>query len=144
MEWVNGIKKTEHGRLHKKLIRDHGNATKCEGENCTHKNPKRFEWALKKGHSYSANPEDYLQLCVSCHRKYDFTEEIREKLKARKFGENHNGAKLTELDVLAIYTLIAMGYQNKLIAGAFKVDPSTICDIKRGKRWRHLKSSFTT
>jgi len=139
MKLVGGIPKSKHNGFHRKLIKENGNALKCEMETCSHVNPKRFEWALKKGHSYSSNPIDYIQMCVSCHRKYDFNEEIRAKLIAKKVGELHNKAKLKELQVLDILGMIKSGMKNKDIASIYSLDPSTISDIKRGKIWSHVK-----
>jgi hypothetical protein len=137
MRLVNGIDKTTHSRLHRRLIRRHGNATKCE--NCRVKNKKRYEWALRKGHSYSDNPMDYIQLCTSCHRSYDFNEDIRSKLKAKKVGELHNASKLTNEQVIDIKKLLLKGVQNKVIAEKYNVHNTTISDIKRGKRWNYIK-----
>ena len=122
--------------LHKKLHRDFGNATKCENINCTCKYPKRYEWALKKGHQYSSDAKDYIQLCPSCHRKYDFTEAQREKCRLSHLGECQS--KLKESEVLEIISLIKDGISNKEIAAKYNVHPTTICDIKRGKRWSFL------
>lgn len=79
---------TRYTKFHDTLKRKHGKASRCENPECKSTDPKRFEWALKKGHEYSGNREDYIMLCPSCHRKYDFTEEIRAKLKAKKVGYN--------------------------------------------------------
>ncbi len=59
-----------------------GKASKCDNTECIYprKNaarswvnaPKRFEWALKRGRTYTRNREDYYQLCKSCHAKYDY------------------------------------------------------------------------
>lgn len=78
--------------IHTFLIKNHGNATKCENPRCQFKNPKRFEWALKKGKIYSKNIKDYIQLCPSCHRKYDETPERRENL-----SKSLTGRKLSKL-----------------------------------------------
>lgn len=135
---VNGISKWKHTKIHKKLIAKYGNAKLCESSNCDSVSPKRFEWALKRGHQYSTNKEDYLQLCPSCHRKYDFNEDIRAKLSSLKKGQLHNRSKLTNQDVHTIMEMINSGEQNKTIAAKFNVNNSTISDIKRGKRWSSL------
>lgn len=74
--------------LHKKLANKHGKAIKCEM--CKVEGRSKYEWALKKGKEYSANPDDYMQLCCSCHRKYDYTEQQKSKIskahKGRKKG----------------------------------------------------------
>ncbi len=72
--------KAEHrhyDNIHQWLKCNYGKASCCENKKCTYKTPKRFEWALVKGKSYEKNIQNYIQLCPSCHRKYDFTEEIR-------------------------------------------------------------------
>jgi hypothetical protein len=84
-------KDREYFRIHGWLSFHHGKAKKCENENCASVNPKRFEWALLKGKDYERNRNNYIQLCPSCHRKYDFTETQREKLiaagKKKTFSE---------------------------------------------------------
>ena len=60
---------------HKWLSR---NFTKSNCEKC---NGKKFvEWALKKGKKHSHNRKDYLCLCSSCHKRYDYTLARRKKL----------------------------------------------------------------
>jgi hypothetical protein len=68
----------EYFRIHEWLIRHHGKATKCENELCKSRAPKRFEWALLKGKDYKKDRNNYIQLCPSCHRKYDYTEVQRQ------------------------------------------------------------------
>ena len=60
--------------VHHWIQRKYGKAIKCETKDCILV-PKRFEWALKKGFSYEKNIGNFIQLCPSCHRKYDWTEE---------------------------------------------------------------------
>lgn len=71
----------EYFRIHTWMIYHHGKASKCENELCESVSPKRFEWALLKGMGYKRDRNNYIQLCPSCHRKYDYTEEQREKQK---------------------------------------------------------------
>ena len=60
-------------------IRKHfGKANKCENRNkqilsfnCSGKS-NNFEWAKIQGRRCSRKKSDYIQLCISCHRKYDF------------------------------------------------------------------------
>ena len=45
---------------------------------CTHCHStikKRYEWANKSG-KYERNIDDWLRLCTSCHRKYDYERRI--------------------------------------------------------------------
>jgi hypothetical protein len=135
---MGGIAKPRYAMLHKRIIKSNGSATKCENPECPNNNSKRYEWALKKGHEYSDNPDDYIQLCPSCHRKYDMTDEVLKKHRERLIGETHNAAKLTNDDVLMIYEMLNIGVSSKEIAAKFSMHPTTISDIKRGKRWPHL------
>lgn len=66
--------------LHHWLKRMRGVATKCENPDCIYprKNtrgkimlrPKRYNWA-NKSHEYKRDLNDWVQLCVSCHKSYD-------------------------------------------------------------------------
>jgi hypothetical protein len=60
----------------------YGKAAQCDLVGCERKS-KRFEWALKRGHEYSHNREDYMQLCKPCHVRYD----------GIRSGDKHNGWK---------------------------------------------------
>lgn len=73
--------------LHYQLRKKHGKAYMCSNPDCTHKNPKRFEWALRKGREYSDNPLDYIQMCCSCHRKYDISPAAIAKTKSSNKGK---------------------------------------------------------
>lgn len=46
-----------------------GKPSKCE--HCDTVDAKKFEWA-NKDHLYSRNINDWIRLCTSCHRKYDY------------------------------------------------------------------------
>jgi hypothetical protein len=63
--------------IHTWLRINFGYPNKCDNEACLAKNIKRFEWALIKGKEYERKRENFMQLCVSCHRKYDMTEKKR-------------------------------------------------------------------
>lgn len=73
--------------LHEWLSNYYGKANKCENPKCQYKNPKRYEWALIKGKKYERKRENFWRLCVSCHRKYDATEE-REYNRLKGFNKN--------------------------------------------------------
>jgi hypothetical protein len=47
---------------------------------------KRFEWANLSG-KYLYKKNDWINLCPSCHRKMDFTEETRQKLSKSHIGQ---------------------------------------------------------
>lgn len=55
-----------------------------------------------------------------------------------KFGAQHQAAKLTEDDVVRIKLLLAKKKDREL-ASEFGVGPRTIYEIRRGKRWAHVK-----
>lgn len=67
--------------IHTWLIKNYGNAKKCQNPNCVYpkmnrrnclmEKPSRYEWANIRNHQYRKNIKDYVQLCPSCHRKYD-------------------------------------------------------------------------
>lgn len=87
--------KKEYTAIHKWLRDTYGKANHCE--NCSN-HSKRFDWALKKGCMYERNKESFIQLCRSCHLKYDFTQERRDKISISQKGENNNffGKEFTE------------------------------------------------
>ncbi len=55
------------------LTKTYGKPKKCENVNCS-KKYNRIEWASISGDNLRMS-EDYLHLCTSCHRKYDFGHE---------------------------------------------------------------------
>lgn len=57
-----------YSSLHNWIVRNYGKPKKCS--HCSTTNAKKFEWANKSG-KYLRNINDYIRLCVSCHRKYD-------------------------------------------------------------------------
>lgn len=55
--------------LHQWVRRCLGAPQQCE--HCKITNAKKFEWA-NKNHKYKRNLKDWIRLCTSCHRKYDY------------------------------------------------------------------------
>lgn len=55
--------------VHMWIKKIRGKASKCE--HCKRTDRKKYEWC-SKDHKYTRNAEDYLELCTSCHRKYDY------------------------------------------------------------------------
>ena len=53
-------------------------------------------------------------------------------------GSEAKNAKLTERDVRVIRKMRAQGARNCWIAELYDVSPSTICDIIKGRRWKHV------
>lgn len=56
-----------------------GSADKCENKKCLHVS-QSYQWALLKGKKYEHKRENFIQLCRSCHKKYDYTDGYRKKL----------------------------------------------------------------
>ncbi len=73
------LEKYGYSAIHKWLKNNFGKPNKCEMSSCK-KISDNFEWALKKGKEYEKKRENFIQLCVSCHRIYDFTENQRKKI----------------------------------------------------------------
>ena len=66
-EWKGD--KAGYTALHDWVRKWKGNAKRCE--RCGLNDPKRmYHWA-NVDHSYKRILEDYISMCVSCHRKYD-------------------------------------------------------------------------
>jgi len=59
-----------HG-IHRWMNKTFGKAKKCENLDCLYRPPKSFEWALLEGMKYERKRENFIQLCIGCHRKYD-------------------------------------------------------------------------
>lgn len=90
------MERNEYLSIHKWIRDNYGKASKCE--HCNTSNAKRYDWALKKGCEYSKDRTVFMELCRSCHVKYDFTKERSEKISKSQLGENNNfyGRNYTE------------------------------------------------
>jgi hypothetical protein len=60
--------KATYSSKHKWITRKLGSPKYCEI--CKRTDQKKYEWA-NKDHEYSRKKEDYMRLCIPCHRKYD-------------------------------------------------------------------------
>lgn len=76
----------EYYRIHAWINHHYGKASYCSNDKCIGKS-KNYAWALVKGKIYEKNIENYIQMCYSCHIKYDLTEEIRENARIRMTGK---------------------------------------------------------
>lgn len=63
-----------HGWLRRNCIK------KRTCENCGTTEAKKYDWALKKGCVYEKDINNFLELCRSCHLRYDYTEARRGNL----------------------------------------------------------------
>ncbi len=86
------MNKSEYRRIHRLLSEGFRKADRCEF--CETKTAKKYEWALRKGHEYTTEVKDYIELCASCHRRYDYTDERRRK-QGEKFMEEVRTGKRT-------------------------------------------------
>jgi len=83
-------------KLHHWLVNNFGKAHMCEKGDCRIDQPKRFEWALIHGKTYEYNRNNFMMLCPSCHRIYDYeilTEEEKRKFHEWKKGRTPNNIK---------------------------------------------------
>ena len=62
----NNVGKTA---VHRWIERWKGKPMKCD--NCGTEKAKKYEWA-NINHKYHRILEDYIRMCTSCHRKYDY------------------------------------------------------------------------
>lgn len=69
--------------LHIWVTRCKGSPSRCE--HCGTDSAKRFEWA-NIDHKYARSLKDYIRLCTSCHRKYDYANGLSKKGGRRKVG----------------------------------------------------------
>lgn len=53
-----------------------------KGNMCEHckSTGKKLDWALIHGKKYNHNRKNFIELCRSCHLKYDYTEERKRKI----------------------------------------------------------------
>jgi len=68
--------------LHSWLVRSFGNAIKCENRKvslldfiCSRKS-NNFQWAVIHEKGYQRKRENFIQLCISCHKKYDYSNRL--------------------------------------------------------------------
>lgn len=70
-------------KVHKYLAKNYGKASKCEMVNCP-KLRDKYHYALKKGFEYEFKIENFIQLCVTCHKRYDMNDQTRENIRIGK------------------------------------------------------------
>ena len=77
----------EYASIHHWLKSKFGKAKKCSFKKCSGKS-KNYHWALRKGKKYDYKKSCFIELCVSCHAKYDMTpykiEKARNNLSSQK------------------------------------------------------------
>jgi hypothetical protein len=71
-------KTTEYVKIHMWLYKNYGKANHCDHCNLFNLN---YDYALIKGETHSRDRSHYMQLCKSCHRKYDYKQEQGDRVK---------------------------------------------------------------
>lgn len=69
--------------LHRWVVRHRGRPSRCE--HCGTTSARRYEWA-NVDHRYRRVLDDYLRLCTTCHRRYDYENGLAKKGGRRKRG----------------------------------------------------------
>lgn len=72
------------------------------------------------------------------HTQETLTLMQKNRRKPDKRGEKHHRNKLKNEDVFEIRKMLQDGFTQSEIADKYKVDSSTISNIKSGKRWSHI------
>lgn len=70
MNLESKITHSEYICIHLWLVRHYGKASICEARSCSGVS-KKFDWALRRGMTYTRDLDCFYQLCRSCHVKYD-------------------------------------------------------------------------
>lgn len=133
-----GVKKVvNYNSLHWWLRRKYGSATLCESKSCTKKS-KMFHYALIKGKEYERNIHNFMQLCQSCHTKYDSTKEGRKRMVAFRTGRprSYIWKKVYELDdkgkiIREFPSITLCAKEIKMHQGAFFTN-----HIKNGRKYK--------
>lgn len=106
-EWKmsRGMPKTIDG-LHTRLRIIYGKATLCIWDEKHISSKRGYEWANVSG-EYTIDIQDYLPMCVSCHRRFDVTDNFRSfrakamigtKIAAKKVGQYKGDSLLAVFD----------------------------------------------
>ena len=90
------MERKEYLSIHKWIRDNYGKASKCE--HCNTTSAKRYDWGLIENYEYSRDRSVFMELCRSCHVKYDFTKERSDKISKSQTGEKNNfyGKSFTE------------------------------------------------
>lgn len=86
---------------------------------------KKTQYALKKGETYTKDFNAFIELCVSCHRRYDITEKELDRI--RKIGLSHKGKPATWLRKQFICSIPECGRPHRA---------NGLCSFHNVKSWR--------
>jgi len=129
------IQRNIYQNIHCWIRYHYGKASLCENKDCKCLNIKRYEWALKKGKTYEKNIDNFKQLCSSCHKNYDMTDEIRANVKKASFQ-----AKKTKCPKGHLYSKENTVNTKK---NGWHMRLCRICQNKLKKRWRESNKEHT-
>lgn len=122
--------KRNYRNVHFWLRNKFGNASKCEGIECNHKS-RKFNYALKTGSEYKKIRENFLELCISCHRKYDLTDEIKNKMSESRIGLQNHRTKIKGIDNNGNVKIYSSIKEASIIN---KSGRGSIVDVLKGRR----------
>lgn len=86
---------SDYQKIHYWVTKQNGKATQCSVDK-THLS-KRYEWA-HIGQEYKYDINDFVLLCLSCHRKNDFSEKSRESLRLKAIGNGWHNTPISQID----------------------------------------------
>ena len=108
---------------------NYGRATRCE--HCGSR--KNVHWANISG-EHKRDRKDWKQLCVSCHRIYDYSRGA-----AHTRGETHQKTKHTKTQVREIRSkYVPRKYSYGKLSAEYGVAVPTIAMIIQRKNWKHI------
>ena len=98
--------------VHDWINRHYGKANKCENPSCKQVS-STHEYCLRKGMAHDRNIKNYIQLCRSCHRKYDMTPKQKE-VSAKHLAGKYN--KYLSLGPISKRKSVLLVEENKVFA----------------------------
>lgn len=138
-----GLDKRDYEKIHRWVRKKYGYAQYCENIDCTRKS-KTFQWALKRGYKYEKKINNFIQLCVPCHKKYDMTDNVRENISnGKKQNLNWNTRAVIKIDLsgkeLDTYKSISeAGRMNNLTLKAIHNALNGVAKTSGGYKWKYL------
>ena len=119
----------EYDNVHKWLNAHHNKKGICEL--CGTTTSKVYQWALKHGCHYEKKIENFMELCVSCHMSYDFTEHKRQTISKRRKNKPTYVKKVAYYD--PTHKMVGVCGSIKEACKKFKTSPSAISNSLYGR-----------
>ena len=120
---------TSYNAIHQHLSRHFPKTGQCV--RC-HRTACRTELALIKGREYSRDRNDYLELCVPCHRRMDGN------LPPRMFGADNPAVRLTEAIVIEARLLYSSRQlSGRELAKKYGIGKTAMQKAINGDTWQH-------